>query len=165
MFRALSTGLFLFPGTLLTVLNGRTLLDFRGSVEGLVGVSLEEYEALTSSSNLGSYCTVARLESCFAFLCGVLLLIVGTCVRPQDRGLPALGVGLGFLVTAHSEYAISTNTFSVQVYQGEFTKLLGNVAYINMSIGLLLLMVAGGTLVGLAEPASSSETAAPKKTK
>ena len=125
---------------------------------------MEEYEALTSSSNLGSYCIVPRLENCFVFLCGILLLTVGTYVKPQDRGLPALGAAVGFLVTAHSEYAISTNTFSVQVYQGEFTKLLGNIAYMNMTFGLLFFLVAVGTLMGLAEPVPS-EIVAAKKTK
>ncbi|CAB9509753.1 expressed unknown protein [Seminavis robusta] len=151
MFRAISTGVFMLQGTLFTLVNLMNLWDYRAAVEGAT-IVVEELEALTSSSNTGASCVAGRLEHCFILLCGILLLSVAQYIKPEDRAVPALGVAAGIAVTVHTELAISTNTFAVEVYQGEFTQLMGIFAYVNGAFGVLFLLVGLGTLAGLAKP-------------
>ena len=140
-------------GGLLLVVSLHVLSDYRAAVEE-AKIPIAELEALTSSSNAGAICTMQRIEHCFTLLAGVLLLTLGVYVPVAQRGIPSLGVGLACCMLAHSEFSIASNTFYVEVYQGEFTELLGTVAYLNLAFGVLHVLVGVGTLLGFAKSPS-----------
>jgi hypothetical protein len=94
---------------------------------------------------------VTRVEHCFVFFIGILLLTVGTYVPVESKGVPSIGTAVASFVVYHSEIMITTNTLSIQVYQGEFTEFLAPVAYLNLGFGVLYGMVALGSLMGLAK--------------
>ena len=159
MFRILSTGVFVLQGILFTLVNVMNLKSFRTAIP----VDIVEYETLTSSSNAGSYCISGRLEHCFVFLCGILLLSVGRYVPPQDRAIPALGVALGLGITVYSEFQIANgNLDGIEIFQGEFTELIGIFAYVNGVFGFLFALVGFGTLLGYAS--ENTTTTDEKKT-
>ena len=147
LFHKFSTGVFLLQGILFTVVNAINLWNFRSAIP----VDIVEFEALTSGSNVGSYCIAGRLEHCFVFLCGILLLSVGRYVPVQDRTIPSFGVAVGLFITVYSEFQISNgNLHGIPIYQGEFTQLIGFFAYVNGIFGLLFALVGVGTLLGYA---------------
>lgn len=155
MFRIFSTGLFLLQGTLFTLVNTMNLMDFRAAVQGASAI-VEELEAITSTSNTGAYCVAGRLEHCFLLLSGLLLVAVALSVPAQNRAWLALSVALGEATAVYSEYAISTNTFAVQVYQGDYAQLMGIFAYVNGVFASLFFLVGFGTLAGLAKPTEAN---------
>jgi hypothetical protein len=139
------------------------LLDYRKAMEGLT-VSIEEFEASTSGSNAGAACAIAKLEHCFLFFLAVLLLIVGYYVPIENRAIPSLAVAACCALAAQAEFAISSNTFDIQIYQGSFTELLGQVAYLNVFFGSLHALVSAGYFIGFAKsPATTNGSSVNKK--
>lgn len=149
-------------GGVFLVVSLKALSDFRAAVQEAT-IPIEELEALTSSSNLGSYCTLQRIEHCFILFVAVLLLVVGFYVPVEQRGIPSLAIALCCVNLAHSEIMISSNTFSVEVFQGEFTELLGAVAYLNLTFGILHSIVGVGTLLGFAKASPAPTTGGSRK--
>lgn len=60
-------------------------------------------------------------------------------------------------MTAHSELAIASNNFAVEVYQGAFLEFLGQLAYINVVFGILHALNAAETFLGFAKLPPSSK--------
>ena len=149
-------------GGLFLVVSLRALSDFRAAVEEAT-IPIAELEALTSSSNVGSYCTLQRIEHCFILFAGVLLLVVGFYVPVEQRGIPSLAIAACCVNLGYSEILISSNNFYVEVFQGEFAELLGAVAYLNILFGVLHALVGAGTLLGLAKPSPSPATSGSRK--
>mgnify|MGYP000169495723 CR=1 FL=1 len=87
MFRYFSAGVFYSQAALLLVAGANDLRDFRASVEGAL-VDVAELEALTSASNAGSYCAVARIAHTFIFFVGILLTIVALYVPTNNVPYP-----------------------------------------------------------------------------
>lgn len=150
MFRYFSFGVYYLQGGILVVAMADALLNYRKGIEGLT-ISFQELEAITSGSNAGAACVITRMEHCFIFFAATLLLIVGHYVPVEQRGVPSLAVATCCFIAAQSEFAIASNTFDIQVYQGSFTELLGKVAYLNLGFGILHSMVSVGTFAGLAK--------------
>ena len=149
-------------GGVFLVVSVKALYDFRAAVEEAT-IPIEELEALTSSSNLGSYCTLQRIEHCFILFVAVLLLVFGFYVPVEQRGIPSLAIALCCANLAHSEIMIATNSFHVEVFQGEFAELLGTVAYLNLAFGVLHFVVGFGTLLGFAKPSPDPVTGGSRK--
>ena len=83
MFRAFSKSVYYLHGAILCLAMIPNLPNFKGLIESY-GIDMEEFEAIASGSNAGALMVVLRLENCFLFLMGVLLLIVA-CVSCFGR--------------------------------------------------------------------------------
>ena len=127
-----------------------TLQNFRAAIENAT-VDVEELEAIMSSSNAGSYCVTGRMEPAFMLAFGLQLLCAGLYIPSESRGVPAFAAAIACFVLCHSCYLASTNGLSVKVFQGEFTKLLEAMFYLNTGFGSLYTMVAVGTFLGFAK--------------
>lgn len=156
MFRTFAAAVYYIQGGILALAMTNCLLDYRGAMESLT-VSIEEFEAIASGSNAGAACVISKLEHCFIFYVAILTLIVGYYVPVERRAIPSLAIAFCSFLAARTEMAIASNTFDVQVYQGGFTDMLGQVAYVNIFFGSLHLIVVIGCASGLAAkvPASS----------
>ena len=98
------------------------LPNFKGLIESY-GIDMEEFEAIASGSNAGALMVVLRLENCFLFLIGVLLLIVAYHVSVEQRAMPSLAIPACFIFTAYEEYQMSTNSWQgIKVFQGQFAE-------------------------------------------
>jgi hypothetical protein len=55
MFRYFANGVYLVHGALLLLVSASMLLNYRAAIQDSM-VNVEEFEAITSASNAGSYC-------------------------------------------------------------------------------------------------------------
>ena len=157
MFRSFSTGLFLLHGTMLTLVATVTLTDFRAALKNAT-INVQEFQAITSASNAGSFCVTGRFEPGFMLAFALQLLCAGWYMPVESRSVAALAAAVACAVLAHSCYLITTNTLSVQVFQGDFVQLLEGILYMNGVFAVLYAVVAMGTFLGLADNNNKAKT-------
>lgn len=161
MFRYISGGAYYLQGGFLMLAIAPILLDYRAAVDDVMGnLGLEAFEAMTAGSNEGASAVSSRLEHCFIFMVGILLLIIADYVPIEQRGVPSAAIAACQFMLAKNEFEISSNTFVVPIYQGSWSEAVGLFAYVNLGFGVLHALVSIGTFAGLAK---KSDEASKKK--
>lgn len=135
---------------MVTLAMGSALLDYREAMKGFP-FDFDSFEAIVGGSNAGAVCVITKLEHVFITYVGVLTLIVGHYVPVEKRAVPSAAIAVCCAIVAQAELAIASNNFAIPVYQGEFTEMLGKIAYVNVFFGCLHAIVAVGCAMGLAE--------------
>ena len=173
LFRYFASSLCYIQGLILVLTMTNNLINYKSSLKD-INIDINEFEAITSSSNSGSYCAVtSRLEHCFLFAFGIMMINIAYYIPVHNRSIPSICIGSCLYLISYQEYLLSTSSSStddddddsssypIKVYQGEFLQFIKDVLVpMNLIFATLHTIVGVGILLGLTNNSKSDKTEA-----